>query len=180
MPRYIRLKQRGGTFFFTLVTYRRQPLLTRPGALDMLRESLEEVRRHQPFLLRAWVILPDHGHFIWTLPPDDDDYSSRWGRLKSAFTRRLYAEMPNLKPMSAAQRRRNEKTVWQRRFWEHQIRDSEDFTAHMDYLHYNPVRHGLVKRVSEWRYSSFHTYVERGVYGTNWGGSAPVEIAAGE
>jgi putative transposase len=180
MPRYTRSRQRGGTFFFTAVTYRRQPLLTRPGALDMLRESLDEVCSQQPFSLRAWVILPDHGHFIWTLPTGDDDYAGRWGRLKAAFTRRLYQQMPNLKPITVMQRKRNERTVWQRRFREHRIRDPEDFTAHLDYLHYNPVKHGLAKSAGEWRFSSFHTYVERGVYGRNWGGVAPLNLAAGE
>ena len=165
----------GATFFFTFVTYRRQPLLTRPGALAMLRASLEEVRNNQPFTLRAWVVLPDHGHFIWTLPPGDNDYPGRWARLKAAFSRRLYAQMPNLKPIPDSQRKRNEKTVWQRRFQQYRIRDSSDFTAYMDYLHYNPVKHGLVKAAGEWRFSSFHTYVERGVYGRNWGGAVAAQ-----
>ena len=167
----------GATFFFTFVTYRRQPLLTRPGALAMLRASLEEDRNKQPFTLRAWVVLPDHGHFIWTLPRGDDDYAGRWGQLKSAFTRRLFAQAPAVPTSPDSRYERYEGAVWQRRLREHRIRDREDFTANLDYLHYNPVKHGLAKRVSDWRYSSFHTYVERGVYGKNWGAAVPLECA---
>ncbi len=180
MPCYVGRKHRGETFFFTVFTYRRQALLTRPGALEMLRSSLEEVRRQQPFSLRAWVVLPDHGHFIWTLPPGDRDYVRRWDRLKAAYARRLFAQAPDLVSVPGAWPRRRRRVIWQRRLREHRIVDPGDFTAHMDYLHYNPVKHGLTATVSEWRFSSFHTYRERGFYGRNWGGALPLDVAVGQ
>jgi putative transposase len=163
----------GGTFFFTLSTCDRQPLLTRPGALDTLRASLDEVRSTQPFILRAWVVLPDHLHFIWSLPGGDGDYASRWARLKAGFTRRLLANTPG-----AAEGGHSLPRVWQRRLRAWPIADPEEFSAHLDYLHYNPVKHGVAASAGAWRFSSFHTYVERGVYGIHWGGAAPVKAPA--
>jgi putative transposase len=180
MPRYVRGKHQGGSYFFTVSTYRKQALLTRPGALEMLRTSLEEVRSQQPFSLRAWVVLPDHGHFIWTLPPGDDDYPGRWDRLKAAYTRRLFDQAPDLASVPVSWRLRKRRAIWQRGFRAHRIIDPEDFTAYLDYLHYNPVKHGLAASASAWRFSSFHTYVERGFYGRNWGGAVPLDVAVGQ
>ena len=138
----------------------------------MLRASLEEVRCRQPFVLRAWVLLPDHGHFIWSLPPGDDDYVGRWDRLKTGFTRRLLSSTPGLSSVDK-EKNTSEMRIWQRRFMSYRIRDPEEFSTHLDYLHYNPVKHGIAASVKAWRFSSFHTYVKRGVYGIHWGEAAP-------
>lgn len=126
-----------------------------------LRESVTRVRRVLPFAIEAWVVLPDHMHAIWTLPDGDDDFPQRWGRIKAGFTR--CCGVPHV---SASRRYAG---IWQPRFWEHVVRDERDLAAHMDYVHYNPVRHGYVARVIDWPYSSFHRHVRDGVYPPDWG-----------
>jgi putative transposase len=118
-----------------------------------------------PFRIDAWVVLPDHMHAIWTLPGKDLDYSKRWGRIKADFSR--HCGLPHT---SVARR---DAGLWQPRFWEHLLRDEADFAAHMDYTHYNPVKHGYVRRVIDWPYSSFHQGVRRGIYVADWGSSEP-------
>ena len=118
------------------------------------------------FFTVAICILPDHLHAIWTLPEDDSDFSSRWNRIKGNFSRRL----PNLSRRSTSKVLKREKGVWQRRYWEHTIRDDADLARHIDYIHFNPVRHGLVTRVVDWPFSSFHQYVARGTLPADWGG----------
>ena len=113
------------------------------------------------------VILPDHLHCIWTLPPEDADFSTRWRLVKSWFSRRCQVQYQER--VSASRQSKQEKAVWQRRFWEHLIRDEQDFNRHVDHIHYNPVHHGLVANVKDWQYSSFHSFVQRGVYEPNWG-----------
>ena len=120
------------------------------------------------------VILPDHLHTIWTLPSNDSDFSTRWKRVKAAFTRRYLAGTGE--DVSDSMRGKGEQGVWQRRFWEHMIRDQDDFNRHCDYIHYNPVKHGLVNSPLEWKHSSFKRFVDKGIYEANWGQSSPTEL----
>ena len=147
--RYQRLRVNGGTYFFTLVTHRRRRLLCTPENVYHLREAFRSVTERHPFKLDAFVLLPDHLHAIWTLPEGDDDFSMRWRLIKSAFTRRCGEACRG--PASASRRRKGEQAVWQRRFWEHQIRDERDRIQHIEYIHYNPVKHGLVEAPRDWR-----------------------------
>jgi REP-associated tyrosine transposase len=159
MPNYLRAKQTGGTFFFTVVTYERQPILTQANCRGTLRQVIRQVRQKYPFTIDAWVLLPDHMHCIWTLPAGDADFSRRWGLIKALFTRDL-----NRLCFPSETR-----IIWQNRFWEHQIRDDLDFEKHVSYIHYNPVKHGLVASVGDWPYSTFHRYVRDGLHEANWG-----------
>ena len=134
--------------------------------INFLREAFRYANRLQPFAIDAIVILPDHLHAIMTLPPGDCDFSGRWRRIKSGFTRRVVAT-----GIPVARDKRREYQLWQRRFWEHTIRDEEDFERHVDYIHYNPVKYGLVLRVSNWPHSSFHNYVRQGLLPLDWAGS---------
>ena len=120
-----------------------------------------------PFEIEAMVVLPDHLHCMWTLPEGDADFSERWRRIKGRFSRQCVAEYQQ--PVSVSRSRKGEKAVWQRRFWEHQIRDEVDFSNHVDYIHYNSVKHGLVGTPRDWPYSSFHKYVCDGIYPEDWG-----------
>ncbi len=169
MPTFIRSRMSGGTFFFTVVTYRRREILTDPKGIVILRRVISEVRQEHPFSIDGWVLLPDHMHCIWTLPEGDDDYSQRWGLIKARFSRstRTLFHCNNL--MTNSKERHRECSIWQRRFWEHQIRDEKDLHAHLDYVHYNPVKHGMVVNVANWPYSTFHRYVKQGLYPVNWG-----------
>ena len=163
MVRYRRNFVPGGTFFFTVtVADRRSSVLVEHIAA--LRAAFRVTRRERPFAIDAIVVLPDHLHMIMTLPPDDSDFSGRWRRIKSLFTRRIAAHD------DALRNKRGEYAVWQRRFWEHTVRDETDFARHADYIHYNPVKHGLVSRARDWPYSSFHRYVRQGLLPADWGG----------
>lgn len=165
MPNYHRARIPGSTYFFTVVTAQRRPLLTAAEAVAALRQSVAEVRRQLPFSIDAWMLLPDHMHAIWTLPVDDFDFSTRWGRIKAGFTRRCGKAHTSAPGRDAG--------LWQPRFWEHLIRDKTDFAVHMDYTHYNPVKHGYVRRVIDWPYSSFHRCVRQGIYAADWGDDEP-------
>ena len=160
----------GGTYFFTLVTERRAPILTTPLGRSLLREVTLECRRNRPFEIVAVVVLPDHLHAIWRLPDGDADYSTRWAWLKKEFTKRWLAEGGPEQEISASRRNNRRRGVWQRRFWEHLIRDERDFERHIDYIHFNPVKHGQVARPLDWPWSSFHRFVRRGLYPSDWGG----------
>ena len=129
-------------------------------------------RRGRSLTTDGWVLLPDHLHCIWTLPPDDAVFGTRWAMIKRSVTKACGPSLYRDEWMSDSKRHRNECTVWQRRFWEHAIRDETDFASHMDYLHYNPVKHGLVQCVKDWPFSTFHRYVKDGVYPEHWGGIA--------
>jgi putative transposase len=156
----------GGCYFFTVGTYQRQKLLTYPSVLVALRTAFDSVRSRHPFEIDAMVVLPDHLHCIWTLPPEDHDYARRWSLIKretSRLVRHLIAA-----PLRPSGTRRHENGLWQRRFWEHLIRDENDFSRHVDYIHWNPVKHGLCERVVEWPHSSFHRYVRRGLLPLDW------------
>ncbi len=169
MPDYRRVKIPGGTYFFTLVTYRRQKIFSMPRARLILHETIEHVKNRYPFAMIAFCVLPDHIHFIWRLPVGDADYSMRIGQIKSQFSKKYHSFNNNAYKRTKSREKRRELTLWQRRFWEHLIRDEDDLNSHIDYIHYNPVKHGLVSRVREWEESSFHAYVEAGYYDLNWG-----------
>ncbi|MDI6854125.1 MAG: transposase [Deltaproteobacteria bacterium] len=163
MPRYLRAVVPGGTFFFTVALLdRRRQLLTEN--IDLLRKAFQAARRRRPFAIEAIVILPDHLHCIWTLPPGDADFSTRWHDIKARFA----AKIPPGEQLSERRLKKGERGIWQRRFWEHAIRDERDYQRHVDYIHYNPVKHGHVTRVAAWPYSSFHRFVGRGVYTIDW------------
>jgi putative transposase len=167
MSRYRRAKIEGGAFFFTLVLAdRSSDLLVRE--IDRLRRAYKAMQERLPFETVAICILPDHLHALWQLPEGDADYTSRWSLFKSGFSRGL----PAVETRSASKISKREKGIWQRRYWEHAIRDDADFERHVDYIHYNPVKHGLVARVADWPHSSFHRFVERGVLLADGGGNA--------
>ena len=163
MPQYIRAFVPGGTFFFTVTLLeRRRKLLTEH--IDDLRASFIAARQRRPFTVEAIVILPDHLHCIWTLPPGDADFSTRWHDIKARFA----AQIPRGERLAARRLKKGERGIWQRRFWEHAIRDEGDYERHVDYIHYNPVKHGYAMRVADWPYSSFHRYVRSGIYNLEW------------
>jgi len=168
MPNYRRAHAPGGAFFFTLVTHQRRAIFETPERVELLREALRRVRREQPFEIVAAVVLPDHVHFLWTLPPGDADFSRRIGRIKIEFTRSLDVRSPR-KLRESSRRNRRESDVWQRRFWEHTIQDERDLERHLDYIHYNPVKHGHALCPHAWSFSSFSQWVRRGAYEADWG-----------
>ena len=162
---YRRARFRGGTFFFTVT------LADRHGSqlvdhIGLLRDSYQTVHKRRPFKTIAICILPDHLHAIWQLPDDDLDFSTRWSLIKNEFSRGLIAQPRR----SASKISKREKGIWQRRFWEHTIRDDGDLARHVDYIHFNPVKHGHVTRVQDWPHSSFHRYVACGDLTEDWGG----------
>jgi REP-associated tyrosine transposase len=161
MVRYRRNFLPGGTFFFT-VTLADRTSSVLVDHVDALRHAFRVTQTERPFTTDAMVVLPDHLHAVITLPPDDFDFSGRWRRLKSLFV--IAAGVP------VARNRKREHLLWQRRCWEHTVRDDEDFARHVDYIHFNPVKHGLVRRVSDWPYSSFHRYVRDGLLPEDWAG----------
>ena len=173
MVRYRRNHVAGGTYFFTVVLADRAAK-TLVDHVDALRSTFRRVRREQPFGIEAMVVLPDHLHAVWRLPERDADYPGRWQAIKAGFTRTL-----RQRGVALARSARGEATLWQRRYWEHTIRDEVDLQHHVDYLHYNPVKHGLVEQVVEWPYSSFHSYVRRGLLSADWGGGGALS-ATGE
>jgi putative transposase len=170
MPNYRRAAVAGGSYFFTLVTYRRRRVLCNEDIRSALREAIRSVRAEHPFAIDAWVLLPDHVLCIWTLPVGDDDYPARWAKIKRFVTQRCGARYPNDARRAASNRRRNEGALWQRRYWEHLVRDPQDLNRCRDYVHWNPVRHGHVRRVRDWPYSTFHRFVRSGLYPLDWGG----------
>jgi len=175
MPDYRRNRVPGGTYFFTVNLLERSNTLL-VSHVDALREAVRKVRAARPFHIDAWVVLPEHMHAVWTLPPGDTDYSARWRAIKIAFAKAI----PNTEFRSAVRVTRGERGIWQRRFWEHTIRDDWDFAAHVDYVHINPMKHGLVASVMDWPYSSFHRYVARGIYAPDWAGQGVEDLPAGE
>lgn len=177
MPEYRRIKIKGGTYFFTVVTFGRLPILTSSHVRAALREGIQEVRQSLPFTIDAWVLLPDHLHAIWTLPENDDNFASRWAIIKRIVSKRFGSLDGTGGSITDSLSKRGERRIWQRRFWEHLIRDELDFQRHLDYLHWNPVKHGYVKRAIDWPYSTFHRFVTRGIYSNDWGGINEGEIA---
>ena len=176
MSEYRRFRVPGGTYFFTINLLRRCGNTLLVDCIDALRTAMREVRTQKPFHIDGWVVLPEHMHLIITLPPGDDDFSNRIKSLKIRFGKQI----PFFEPRSAVRVARGERGIWQRRFWEHAIRDAVDYERHMDYLHFNPVKHGHVIRVADWPYSTFHRYVEKGLYAVDWGGAGTEDFPAGE
>ncbi|OKO73016.1 transposase [Bradyrhizobium sp. NAS96.2] len=155
----------GGCFFFTanLADRRRRLLIEN---IEILRTAFRETQRRHPFTIDAIVVLPYHLHTVWTLPDGETDFSTRWRLIKTSFSRQLASG----EPISTSRAGKGERGIWQRRYWEHTIRDETDFARHIDYVHINPVKHGLVTKVSDWPYSSFHRMVSDGVYPEDWAG----------
>ena len=179
MPNYRRVRGPYKTYFFTVVTNNRQQIFCEPESRLMLREALNKVRTLYPFRIDAWVLLPEHIHCIWTLPDNDYDFSKRWGIVKREFTvryRSVRHDAMNKRKDAGSRAKRHESLLWQRRFWEHAIRDQNDFNNHCDYIHYNPVKHSLAGRPLEWPYSTFQRFVEAGVYPPDWGGRLPDNV----
>ncbi len=165
MVNYRRSRIQGGTYFFTVNLCDRSSnhLVTH---ISHLRQAFRTVQKQRPFEIVASVILPEHLHIIMTLPDEDCDYPERWKAIKSQFTRALVQD--NI--VGLTKNKKGEYNLWQRRYWEHQIRDEVDLQHHVDYIHYNPVKHGYVRQVIKWPYSSFHCYVKSGLVESNWGG----------
>jgi putative transposase len=164
MPQYRRAKLNGSTFFFTVVlTDRSSNLLV--DRIDRLRQAYRVVQERRPFETIAICVLPDHVHAVWALPEGDTDFSTRWSLIKSGFSRGVDAGSRSNSKLA-----KREKGVWQRRYWEHAIRNESDLERHIDYTHFNPVKHGHVTKVADWPHSSFHRYVVRGVLDADWGG----------
>jgi putative transposase len=166
--RYRRAKVRGGTFFFTLVTEHRRPLFREAAAVALFLQAVEKIGARHPFELDAYVVLPDHLHAIWTLPDGDFNFSTRWRLIKEGFTR-AYIKEYGAPFQSEGRRAKGEQGIWQRRFWEHAIRDENDFAKHLDYIHINPVHHGLAASARDWPHSSFLAWVGKGAYEPLWG-----------
>ena len=164
MVAYRRNRVPGGSYFFTLTLLDRSST-TLTDRIDDLREAFRAVRRRRPFSIHAIVVLPDHLHCIWRLPPGDVDFSLRWREIKARFSRQVPAD----EWRSPGRVAKAERGIWQRRFWEHTLSDDRDMQRHVDYIHYNPVKHGHVNRVIEWPYSSFHRFVRLGIYQSHWG-----------
>jgi len=169
MPQYRRARIPGGSFFFTVVTERRQRLLTDLHVRLALRQAIQAVRQERPFGIDGWVLLPDHLHAIWTLPSDDDDFATRWRLIKARVTRQLGPGFRDPRVMTERRHARGHGSIWQHRYWERWLRDEDDMRLHLDYLHFNPVKHGLVSRVADWQWSSFHRHVVAGAYPEDWG-----------
>ena len=169
MPNYRRAYIPGGTFFFTVKMERNAPIFRDDFAVRILGNVLRETKKLWPTEIDAIVLLPDHLHTIWSLPPGDADFSKRWAWLKKEFTKRYLKAGGMEQPTSESRVKYRRRGVWQRRFWEHAIEDEEDFQTHFDYTHCNPVKHGYVKCPIDWQHSSFHRWVAKGVYEKNWG-----------
>ena len=164
MVQYRRNLLKGGTYFFTVTLINRSSNLLIQH-INLLREAVKVVQQNHPFEIVAWVVLPDHLHAVWQLPIDDCDYSTRWRAIKSHFVRALKKKdvLVNMRADGSA-------LVWQRRFWEHTIKNEDDLRRCVDYCYINPVKHGLVKVVADWPNSSFHSDVKRSIYPANWAG----------
>ncbi len=168
MSNYRRAQIAGGCFFFTVVTHGRRPMLADADIVARLREAFRRTREKYPFRIDAIVVLPDHVHAIWWLPEGDADFSLRWRLIKHFVAVGIGGE-PN---------QRGEKPAWQRRFWEHALRDETDWRNHVDYIHYNPVKHGHARRPGDWPHGSFRRAVDAGWYPPGWGETAPSNIAS--
>jgi putative transposase len=168
MQRYRRDKYPGASYFFTVNTNRRQRVLTTPPFYNALKSAIKEVKTMYPFDIEAFVLLPDHLHCIWRMPESDADYSARWSLIKRKVSQRCREYLYGSVGINDSSEKRREIGLWQRRFWEHRIRDEKDFETHVNYIHYNPVKHGYVTKVKEWPYSSFHKYVRNGILPLDW------------
>lgn len=177
MSDYRRFYVPGGTYFFTVVTFERRPFLTDDAARRCLRVAWQETRRRRAFRTVAVCLLPDHLHCIWTLPQGDADFSGRWNILKGLFSKRYLGAFDfNGEHHRSCHSAKQEAALWQRRFWEHWIRDEDDLRRHLDYVHFNPVKHGYAMRPTDWQWSSIHRYLRLGWYDKDWGSQEPEAI----
>jgi putative transposase len=170
MPEYRRSYDPGGLYFFTVVTYQREPIFLMPKARSLLHRAWEEIERKYPFQTEAICLLPEHLHSIWKLPEGDCNYSLRWKEIKRKFTSSYLFYLREKYPRNESRIKKKEATIWQRRFWEHTIVDENDYYSHIDYIHKNPMKHGLVEHVRDWPWSSFHRFVRIGMYPIDWCG----------
>jgi REP-associated tyrosine transposase len=172
MTDYRRAYIPGASWFFTVNLAERKNNRLLIDQIDLLRRSFKYTQQRYSFRMDAVVNLPDHIHCIWTLPPEDADFSVRWNMLKGYFSRNI----EKTERISASRKSRRERGIWQRRFWEHLLRNQTDVNSHVDYIHWNPVKHGWVKNVRDWPHSRFHRYVEQGVYSDSWGSGESYDI----
>lgn len=171
MANYRRNQIEGGTYFFTVnLTDRNSSILV--DHVILLRQSIAQVMQKHPFKIDAMVVLPDHIHAIWTLPMDDADYATRWRLIKTHFSRNI----PKIEKLSDSRINKRERGIWQRRYWEHTIKDERDFSNHVDYIHINPVKHGYVNKATDWPYSSIHTYIKAGKLPSHWAGDMNIAL----
>lgn len=175
MPNYRRNRVPGATYFFTANLFDRHSMLL-VSHIEALRDAVRRVRQSAPFHIDAWVVLPDHMHCMWTLPEGDDNFPARWRAIKIRFSKSL----PRQEKPTDAMRRRGERGIWQRRYWEHTIRDDRDYASHMDYIHFNPVKHEVASDPAGWPFSSFRRCVDAGLYPANWLGTAQEPANTGE
>ena len=164
--RYRRTEIKGGTYFFTINLLDRKSSLF-VDEIDLLRIAINHVKKRHPFRLDAMVVLPEHFHAIITLPEEDSNYAIRWSLIKSAFSKKI----PVIEKINQSRMKKRERGIWQRPYWEHLIRDESDFKSHLDYIHFNPVKHGYVMKPSDWPYSTIHRYIEKRIIDENWGHS---------
>jgi putative transposase len=166
MSNYRRQNIEGALYFFTVVTYKRRSFLTDDSARKTLKEVFKQVRADRPFDIPALCLLPNHLHCIWQMPSGDCDYSTRWSIIKRTFAKGYIAAGGKELAQSVSRQKKRELGIWQRRFWEHRIRDQEDYWNHVHYIHYNSVKHGYVERIKDWPYSTYHRFCKQGVYDT--------------
>ncbi len=172
MPNFRRAYVAGGTWFFTVNLLQRKNNSLLIQEIELLRKVVKQVKKRYPFYINAWVVLPEHMHTIWTLPEGDSNFSLRWRLIKSSFSTAL----PKIESISQVRQAAGERGIWQRNYWEHLIKNELDYQRHFDYVHVNPLKHGLVKRVIDWPYSTFHRCVKQGIYPNDWCGDSNVEI----
>jgi len=169
---YRRTYVSGGTYFFTVnLLERHKSLLI--DHVDLLKQSIRKVKTAHPFKIDAMVVMPEHLHAIWTLPDDDIDFSTRWRLIKANFSRAL----PKVERVNTSRQTKGERGIWQRRFWEHLIRDDNDYSRHIDYIHFNPVKHGYVDKAVDWPHSSIHKFIRDGVISKSWGVTDDFDLA---
>jgi putative transposase len=171
MRTYKRVRLTGVQYFFTVNLAERQDNNRLTRHIDHLRAAFRQTRNDHPFTIDAIVILPEHLHCIWTLPPGDNDYPMRWRLIKARFSMSLTTD----EAISESRKRKSERGIWQRRYWEHCIRNERDYHNHLDYIHYNPVKHGYVQAAKDWPYSSFRQWVQRGIYPENWAAAPDIQ-----
>ncbi len=176
MPTYVRWREDGATYFFTVVTYRRQRIITSELCRRLLRRAFTSVQKRLPFDMGPLVLLPDHLHCIWTLPANDDDFPERWRQIKGRFTHDYLEHSGRDWDVTDQHRSQGRRGVWQPRYWEHRIRNEKDFDRYRDYIHLNPVKHGYVDQPESWPWSSFHRFVRMGWLDPNWPGSSTIDL----
>ena len=169
MPNYRRSNVAGGTYFITQVTYQREPWLCTKIVRNALREAIKKVQQKYYFLIDAFILLPEHFHCLWTLPPNNSDLSLRLRLIKSYVTKHYKKQLGINSPISQSRQKQGESNLWQRRFWEHLIVDEDDFANHCNYIHYNPVKHNLCSYPQQWEFSTISRFINQGIYPPNWG-----------